>query len=175
MPEPGDKGVPRWSPDGRSIAAWAHSTAEGEVFVMRRDASGLWKQQWRLKDAQLPVWSPDGRAIAFPRYDGSIQTIPADSGARRTVYAPRQGTDDPVAVFLAWTTSPDTLWFLAHDASGHGSIWSLSLGTGAKRLLVRLEDPARLIGPTLATDQRRFYFTLDERFSNISWTELEGR
>lgn len=79
------------------------------------------------------------------------------------------------AVFLAWTTSPDTLWFLAHDASGHGSIWSLSLGTGAKRPLVRLEDPARLIGPTLATDQRRFYFTLDERFSNISWAELEGR
>ena len=175
MPEPGDKGVPRWSPDGRSIAAWAHSTAEGEVFVMRRDASGRWTQQWRLKDAQLPVWSPDGKTIAFPRYDGSIQTIPADSGARRTVYAPRQGTDDPVAVFLAWTTSLDTLWFLAHDASGHGSIWALSLGTGAKRLLVRLEDPARLIGPTLATDQRRFYFTLDERFSNISWAELEGR
>ena len=175
LPEPGDQGVPRWSPDGSSLAAWAHGTAEGDVFVATRDASGRWKESWRVRDAQLPVWSPDGKTIAFPRYDGSIQTIPAVSGARTTVYAPRPGTDDPIAVFLAWTTSPDTLWFLAPGASGRGGIWSLSLSTGAKRLLVRLDDPARLIGPTLATDQRRFYFTLDERFSNISWAELVRR
>jgi len=175
LPEPGDKGVPRWSPNGDAIAAWRHRTAEGVVFVVRRNASGVWKERWRLNDSQLPAWSPDGKTIAFPRYDGSIQTIPADSGARTTVYTPRQGTDDPIAVFLAWTTSPDTLWFLAHDASEHGSIWSLALRTGARRLLVRLDDPARLIGPTLATDQRRFYFTLDERYSNISWAELVTR
>jgi len=175
MPSPGDQGVPRWSPDGRSIAGWAHGTAEGSIFVVRRDTAGHWRERWRLKDAQLPAWSSDGKTIAFPRYDGSIQTIPADSGARTTVYAPRPGTGDPIAVFLAWTTSPDTLWFLAHDASGHGSIWSLAIGTGARRLLVRLDDPARLIGPTLATDQRRFYFTLDERYSNVRWGELGKR
>jgi Tol biopolymer transport system component/DNA-binding SARP family transcriptional activator len=175
LPEPGDQGVPRWSPDGSSLAVWSHATAEGDVFVAKRDASGQWKESWRVKDAQLPVWSPDGKTIAFPRYDGSIQTIPADSGTRTTVYAPRQGTDDPIAVFLAWSTSPDTLWFLAPGASGRGGIWSLSLSTGAKRLLVRLDDPSRLIGPTLATDQRRFYFTRDERFSNISWAELVRR
>jgi Tol biopolymer transport system component/DNA-binding SARP family transcriptional activator len=175
LSEPGDQGVPRWSPDGRALAVWGHGTAEGDVFVVRRDASGRWKKSWRVKDAHLPIWSPDGKTIAFPRYDGSIQTIPADSGARTTVYAPRRDTDDPIAVFLAWTTSPDTLWFLAHDDAGRGGIWSLSLSTGVKRLLVRLDDPARLIGPTLATDQRRFYFTLDERFSNISWAELVRR
>ena len=175
IPEPGDQGVPRWSPDGSSLAVWSHGTAEGDVFVVKRDGSGRWKESWRVKNAHLPTWSPDGKTIAFPRYDGSIQTIPADSGARTTVYAPRQGTDDPIAVFLAWTTSSDTLWFLAHDGSGEGGILSLSLSTGAKRLLVRLDDPARLIGPTLATDQRRFYFTLDERFSNISWAALVRR
>jgi Tol biopolymer transport system component/DNA-binding SARP family transcriptional activator len=173
--EPGDQEVPRWSPDGRSLAAWTHATAEGDVFVLRRDASGRWKRLWKLKDGQLPAWSPDGKTIAFPRYDGSIQTIPADSGARTTVYAPRRGMDDPIAVYLAWTTSPDTLWFLAHDGAGRGSIWSLSLSTGAKRQLVLLDDPARLIGLTMATDQHRFYFTLDERFSNVSWAELVRR
>lgn len=173
--EPGDLGVPRWSPDGQSLAAWTHVTAEGDLFVLKRDASGQWKKSWTLKNGQLPAWSPDGKTIAFPRYDGSIQTIPADSGALTAVYEPRRGTNDPIAVFLAWTTSPDTLWFLAHDGAGRGGIWSLALRTGAKRLLVRLDDPARPIGLTLATDQHRFYFTLEERFSNISWAELVRR
>jgi Tol biopolymer transport system component/DNA-binding SARP family transcriptional activator len=172
LAEPGDQGVPRWSPDGSSLAVWDHGTAEGSVFVVRRDASGQWKKSWRIEDAHLPIWSPDGKTIAFPRYDGSIQTIPADSGRRTTVYAPRRNTDDPRAVFLAWSTSSDTLWFLAHDNAGRAGIWSLAPSSGAKRLLVRLDDPTRLIGPTLATDQQRFYFTLDERFSNVSWAEL---
>jgi hypothetical protein len=29
--------------------------------------------------------------------------------------------------------------------------------------------------PTMATDQRRFYFILDERFSDASWPELIKR
>jgi DNA-binding SARP family transcriptional activator/Tol biopolymer transport system component len=173
--EPGDQGVPRWSPDGQSLAAWTHATAEGDLFVLKRDSSGQWRKSWSLKDGQLPAWSPDGKTIAFPRYDGSIQTIPADSGALTAVYVPRRGTNDPIAVFLAWTTSPDTLWFLAHDGAGRGGIWSLALRTRAKTLLVRLDDPATPIGLTLATDQRRFYFTLEERFSNVSWAELVRR
>ena len=107
--------------------------------------------------------------------DGSIESIPADSGARKTLYTPRPGTDDPKADNLAWTSSPDTLWFLAHKKSGAGSIWSLALSSGARKLLARLDDPERLTGLTLATDQKYFYFTLDKRFSNVHWAELVKR
>jgi Tol biopolymer transport system component/DNA-binding SARP family transcriptional activator len=168
----GDVGVPRWSPDGRSLAAWGHRTAEGVVLVAHRDSAGGWREAWRMQGGQLPVWSPDGQALAYVQYDGSVMNSPSDSGRPRTVYAPRPGADDPTAIYRAWSGSRDTLWFLARDAAGRGSIWALDLRTGARHLLVRLNDPARLIGLTMATDQRRFYFTLDERLATVCWGDL---
>ena len=55
------------------------------------------------------------------------------------------------------------------------AIWSLNLKTGTKKLLVSIEDRTRLMGFTMVTYQRRFYFTLDERFSNVRWAELIKR
>ena len=169
-----DRGGPRWSPDGNRIAGWRHDNTEGDVFVVRRDASGKWgKISWRLRDSQLPIWAPDGKTILFLGYDGSIQSIPADSGARTILYAPRKDSDDPIVLNLAWSKSPDTVYFIAHDRSGLASIWSFAPGTGARTLLVRLDDPKRLVGVSLGTDQRRFYFTLNERLSKIWWAELK--
>lgn len=171
--EPGDQGTPRWSPDSRSIAFWSHRTTEAAILVTHRNSAGGWnKPAWRLENGQLPIWSLDGRSIAFVKFDGSIEMIPADSGALRTVYSPRPGADDPIAIFLAWSSSPDTLWFLARDRKGFGSIWSLSVTTGDKKLLVRIDDPKKLIGLTMTTDQKRFFFTLKERSSNIRWAQL---
>ena len=172
-----DRGGPRWSRDGKSIAGWTHTKTEGTLFVVKRDAAGKWqKVSWGIHNAQLPQWSPDSRTIAFVTNDGNIGSVPADSGARKIFYSPRPGTDDPTADNLAWTSSPDTVWFLAHiKKSGEGSIWSLALSSGTRKLLARLKDPKRLTGLTLATDQKYFYFTLDERFSNIRWAELVKR
>jgi hypothetical protein len=33
----------------------------------------------------------------------------------------------------------------------------------------------RTSGPALATDGSRFYFTLDERMSNVRWAKLKRR
>jgi Tol biopolymer transport system component/DNA-binding SARP family transcriptional activator len=177
LPAPGDQGVPRWSPDGHSIAAWSHDKEEGAVFVVRRDARGQWlPTAWRLEGGQLPVWSADARTLAFVRYDGRIQTIPADSGVVKTIYAPREGGEDPVAGNLVWSLDPSTIWFIGSNARGHGGIWSVPASGGAPRLRVALDDDAgRLHGPMLATDGRRFLFTLDERFSNVRWAELVTR
>lgn len=177
IPDRGDKGVPRWSPDGSSVAGWSHTREQGAVFVVHRDAQGQWHSPaWMLDDAQLPVWSRDGNTIAFVRFDGSIATIPVDSGARRTVYAPRPGGSDPMATFLAWSSNPDTIWFLGHEPDGGSGIWSLSVGSGRPRLLVRLDAPSgKSNGPSFTSDGSRFFFTLDERSSNVRWAELVKR
>jgi DNA-binding SARP family transcriptional activator/Tol biopolymer transport system component len=168
--EPGDWGVPRWSPSGQSLAVWSHEREEGAIAVVHRDSAGRWQEPaWRLDNAQLPVWSPDGGTIAFVQLAGSIGFIPADSGTSRIVYAPRRGSNDPMATFLAWI-NPDDLWLLGHDRGGRVGIWSLPVGGGSPRLLVDFGD--RTSGPALATDGRRFFFTLDQRMSNVRWAAL---
>jgi serine/threonine-protein kinase len=171
-----DAGVPRWSPDGKSIVAWTHAQEVGGVFLLRRDENGKWsKPVWHLDKGQLPVWSPDGRTIAFVLLDGSIQTIPVDSGPLRPVYVPKEKSD-PIATQLLWPDS-ETIWFLGEDRSGRGGVWSLSLrGAGRPRLVVRFDiPPGTTYGPSLSSDGSRFYFTLNERFSNVRWAELTGR
>lgn len=172
-----DHGSPHWSPDGTALAMWSHETEAGVAFILRRDATGRWQPpRWRLRDAQLPVWSPDGRALAFVTFAGAIRTIPADSGAQRELYAPRPDSDDPIATYLFWGRDPQGLWFLGHVRSGWNAIWRLDPGTRRPRLVANLADPlGRTPGPVIASDGVRFYFTLDERSSNIRWAEFRRR
>jgi Tol biopolymer transport system component len=171
---PGDQGVPRWSPSGRSIAIWEHGSEPGSILVIRRDSTGRWMSPaWQLANAQLPIWSPDGSTIAFLRMEGSIELIPADSGPARVLYAPKSGSNDPRATFLAWDAGRPDIWFLGNDSTGRGGIWAMPLTGGSPRPVVDFRDEmGRVNGPTLASDGSRLYFTLDERLSNVRWAEL---
>lgn len=175
MPVPGDQGVPRWSADGKWLAAWSHDTETGAIFVLERDGSGHWRRPlWRLNFGQLPVWSPDNKYLAFVRLDGAVQLIPRDSGAVKTVYAPKPASGEPQATFLTWR-EPDQIWMLGHGRNAQG-IWSLSLRTGRPRLLVRMDNPiGKTIGPAFSADKSNFYFALSERFSNVQIAELVRR
>lgn len=173
---PGDQGVPRWSPRGDALAIWRHDAEPGSIFVVRRDAAGRWQPpRWILGDAQLPVWSPDGDSVAFLSLRGDVRVMHADSGPARVWYAPRPGSDDPLATFLAWRGPERRLWFLGHRPSGMNGIWALDAGSTEARLVADLSDPrGRRPGPSLTSDGRRWYFTLDERTSNLRWTALEN-
>lgn len=175
LAEPGDQGVPRWSPRGDALAIWRHDEEPGSIFVVRRDAAGRWQPpRWALGDAQLPVWSPDGDSIAFLSLRGDVRVMHADSGAARVWYAPRPGSDDPLATFLAWRGPERRLWFLGHRPTGMNGIWELRPGSGEALLVADLTDPrGRRPGPSLTSDGRRWYFTLDERTSNLRWAALE--
>lgn len=173
LPEPGDQGVPTWSPDGQRMMIWDHATEPGQVFQVRRRTNGSWYRSWREPQAQLPFWAPDGRSVGILLPSGKIDLIPADGGARRVLYAPRQGSNDPIPTNVAWIQGRPDLWFLGHDPSGRRGIWALPMADGRPRLLVDLADRlGRTNGPTLATDGDRFYFTLDERLSSVRWAEV---
>ena len=65
-----DPSTPAWSPDGQRIAfamrpAGAASDEESDIYVMRRDGSGLQRLTDTAGDDSHPHWSADGKRIFF--------------------------------------------------------------------------------------------------------------
>jgi Tol biopolymer transport system component/tRNA A-37 threonylcarbamoyl transferase component Bud32 len=165
----GQASTPHWSPSGSAVVAWDQSTRNGEVFTLRRNSAGQWDKNVRLlAQGTVPVWSRDGQTIAFANRDGSIHAISPDSGPVRTLYAPVATRGDPVAQTLLWSADPNVIYFKGRDGARRGGIWSLRLGDDVPRLLLRLDDPSRPSDrPDFATDGRRFFFTIDDRQSDV--------
>ena len=165
----GQASTPHWSPSGSAIVAWDQSTRDGVVFTVRRDSAGEWdKHVKRLAPGTVPVWSPDGNTIAFVATGGSVRGISPDSGPVRTLYAPILARGDPAAGTVLWSADPDVFYVKGWDATRRGGIWSVRMSGGAPRLLLRLDDPARPSDrPDFATDGKHFFFTVDDRQSDV--------
>jgi Tol biopolymer transport system component len=170
----GQLSMANWSPDGNALTFFDMVTAD--VLVMRRAHGGRWGAPrfvgghgWR------PEWSPDGHAIVFVSpADGRIGTVPADSGAQRDLYVPHGG--GPLAELAIFSANGRELYFKSHDARGRASFWSMPATGGRPRLLVRFDDPARASNRfEFASDGRRFYFTVEDRQSDIWVAEAIGR
>jgi hypothetical protein len=75
-----------------------------------------------------------------------------------------------------WSTNPDKIWFLGDEPDGVAGIWSLSIKSGRPTHLFRFDTaPGKSHGVGFTSDGTRFFFTIDERFSNVRWAELVKR
>ena len=169
----GQLSMANWSPDGNALALFDMVTSE--VLVMRRDARGRWGSPGLVaRNGWRPEWSPDGRNIAFiSPTDGRIGVTSLDSGSQRDLYVP--GAGDPMAELAVYAANGGELYFKSHDARGRASFWSIRTAGGRPRLLLRLDDPARASNRfEFASDGKRFYFTVEDRQSDIWLAEVTG-
>jgi serine/threonine-protein kinase len=172
---PGQESFPLWSPDGAGILHY-DQVAPMRLIVARRDA-GEWSSRVIASPGSRADWSPDGRAVAYIAANGRpgpIEVVPVAGGVVRRVFQP--SAVGPAPEHLVWSPDGLTIYFKAHDETGLTSFWALPSGGGEPRLMVRFPDPERQSSrPYFAADGERFYFTIEDRQSDVFVAELMDR
>ena len=104
--------------------------------------------------------------------DGRIGLVSADSGAPRDLYVPGEG--GPSAELAIFSADGRAVYFKSHDARGRATFWSLPATGG--RPLPRCDDQKRAANRfDFASDGRRFYFTIEDRQSDVWIAEVARR
>ena len=68
------------------------------------------------------------------------------------------------------------LFVKKHDPQGHASIWSHPMDGGQPTLLMRFPDLNRAsFRPSFTTDEKRIYFTIDDRQGDVFVAEVTKR
>ncbi len=176
-PTDNQESFPRWSPDGTSLLIWGQPPFN-EVWLVRRQANGTWGAPTLLaKELEFPSWSPDGRLVLGTTMRTKGIAVMQPTGAElRMLYIPREGTSDPTVERVEWSPDGRTIYFKSLDAMGRASLWRLSSSGGRPQLLVRFGDPTRPSSrPDFATDGKWFYFTIEDRQSDIAMADLSKR
>jgi len=174
--DPGEERNAMWSPDGRSLSYIQSGTGTRDgLYAITKDQSGRWGPPRRLwNHLRRGYWSPDGQTLLSAWTEG-IWLIPATGGAPRLAYPLPDSINGPEPVDPQWSPDGRTIYFKAVDREGRASFWALPAAGGRLRLLVRFDDAAK---PSYrfdwATDGRAFYFTINDRQSDIYVAELHG-
>lgn len=184
--QPGHDNAPVWSPEGRRLL-FTHTgggSANG-LYVIERSGETTWARPRMVNDLPqiltfiLPSWRPDGRAIIVMIGDSLVEA-PLDNSPRRVLWVGRGGVDSlvplPVAI-VKYSADGSQVYFmgLARKPAVHVGIWVLPASGGRPREIVRFDDPYHLpLRGNWGTDGMRFFFTIDDRQSDVWMGEVSG-
>ena len=168
--------LPTWSPDGATIAFTQFPPPA--IAIVRRGANGRWSSPKTIaRGGGHPMWSPDGLRIAYAattdatRID-STMVVNLSGGTPKRLFQP--GPSAPPSNSSAlWSVDGKRIYLKAHDENGRTSFWSVNSDGGSPRLLVRFPSPDRQSSRAdFAVDRTRFYFTIEDRQSDVFLAEM---
>ena len=149
-PEPHPYLAPRFSPDGRRIAAWNISRIHPCLWVFDL-ARGTLSRPVEGLEAKWPQWSPDGKWLVFAgaeKLRWNLFRVPADGSL-----PPEQLTRADFDQFPAgWGAGGRELVFLEWHPDSKNDVMALPLDTRKARPLVRPPSTQRF--PAVSPDGR---------------------
>ena len=106
---------------------------------------------------------------------GAIDLYSLETGASRVVYTPTPNSLDPKVDEVLVSDDARTLYFRARaEIDGRAQIWAVPVAGGSPRLLVDFRERIST-RPEFGAGQGYFYFTFDERRSNIWVADVTER
>jgi len=158
-----DDGIPRWSPDGQTIAfvrrsvneSQASSGTVGSVWLMSPDGAN---PRLLIENAVNPVWRPDGQAIVYSSVvdDRQNQLFIFDLVTKST----RRVTNEPGVVPVA-TFSPDSRWLIYQSNASSLDLRALPVEGGESRVVVA--TPHQDYHPFVSPSGKWLYFQPDHK------------
>jgi serine/threonine protein kinase/dipeptidyl aminopeptidase/acylaminoacyl peptidase len=165
---------PVWSPDGTQIAY--HSERDGQRvtnLISIEDDNLNWSSPRYLTTGWNARWAPNGHHIAV-KTDSTVQVIAPKGGAPQVLIRSQDRPEFSLLVGTAWSQDSRTVYFMAADAEGKRSFWSIPSSGGNPSLLIDFDVPSRQFGRGwIRTHGDRLYFTITERESDIWVMDIE--
>ena len=166
-----------WSPDGQSLTFF-ETVPPYRVSVSRRVGPGAWSPARTLVNGAGARWMPDGKSISYGGIElvnGQmvihLKAIPVDSGPTRVLVP--WSTARGFAVGAEFSADGRHAFMKSLDPQGRAFIWSVPLAGGEPRLLVSFSDPSRpSYRPAFTTDEKRIFFPVEDRQSDIHIAEV---
>ena len=159
---------PRWSPDGSSLVYYDQLPRDDRgTWLIRRDSGGAWGEpELLITGARLTNWSTDGQ------YMTSVGASVFDVETRQ-IRALRSEAEGEIPGETYWSQDQSTLYFKMSSSGGVVEIRSISVSTGEERMLVGFDDSRRVsLRADFSGNDDRFYFTLDDRWSDVWLAEM---
>jgi Tol biopolymer transport system component len=145
-------GMPRWSPDGRSIAFVSDRDGTDNLWVVAPDGSGLRKLTSEVDHTlSSPAWSPDGNYLVvrrfgpYPSAENYLTNVPlwmvhVNGGSGMQVF-PSESTRKSTNTGAAFSPDGGTLYVSSHAGGyageniGRYQVLAYDLVTGQERAL----------------------------------------
>ena len=138
-----------------------------DSWHIQRDESGVWGEpELLIAGTWLTNWSMDGQYMTT--MGASVFDV-----ENRQIRSLRSEVEGEVPGVTYWSQDQSTLYFKTKYSGGVVEIRSISVSTGEERTLVRFDDPRRVsLRADFSGDDDRFYFTLDDRWSDVWLAEV---
>jgi serine/threonine protein kinase len=153
--------IPRWSPDGKQIAAYSNQNGSYQIYSMNSDGSG--RQQLTDVDgrgAVYGIWSPVDKRLAYSLFGGKTYIMDLTKPFKEQTLHETPFFPDSQDHFIAWDWSPDGKYLSGIRASKNVSEHGLYIYSLETR---QYEQISEIGGRSVwLNDSRRLLFTTDD-------------